>query len=95
MQDLNKLLKETNLTIGKEDTWTWERDKLGDYSPSSGYTALVQHQPTPYQQVFEKIWNPLIPHKLSQKSGQCASNGGASPLPLLVHVGILSSNMNP
>ncbi|GKV48451.1 hypothetical protein SLEP1_g55264 [Rubroshorea leprosula] len=48
MQDLNKLLKETNLTIGKEDTWTWERDKLGDYSTSSGYTALVQHQPSPY-----------------------------------------------
>ncbi|GKV04244.1 hypothetical protein SLEP1_g16429 [Rubroshorea leprosula] len=57
MQDFNKLLKETNLTIGKEDTWTWERDKLGDYSTSSGYTALVQHQPSPYRQVFEKIWN--------------------------------------
>ncbi|GKU91338.1 hypothetical protein SLEP1_g5225 [Rubroshorea leprosula] len=64
MQDFNKLLKETNLTIGKEDTWTWERDQLGDYSTSSRYTALVQHQPSPYRKVFEKIWNPLIPHKV-------------------------------
>ncbi|GKV28960.1 hypothetical protein SLEP1_g37942 [Rubroshorea leprosula] len=64
VQELKGLLKEINLTKGKEDTWTWEPHKLGDYSASSRYTTLIQHQPSPYRQIFEKIWNPMIPSKV-------------------------------
>ncbi|GKV10568.1 hypothetical protein SLEP1_g21912 [Rubroshorea leprosula] len=65
LQNMISRLNTKSLTKGRRDVWHWKHDQNGIYSASSGYQTLSRSFSSTRGVIFNKIWNPHIPTKVS------------------------------
>ncbi|GKU98550.1 hypothetical protein SLEP1_g11542 [Rubroshorea leprosula] len=68
---LNKMIKDSIITRGKDDIWEWTHSKDGDYSTKLAYQALTrEHGMEQQEMALHKVWNTIVPNKISAFSWQ-------------------------
>ncbi|GKV24334.1 hypothetical protein SLEP1_g33961 [Rubroshorea leprosula] len=71
VSELMKMINDITITRGKEDIWEWSHSKDGDYSSKSAYQALKREHGSEQQQLaLHKVWNSIVPNKISAFSWQ-------------------------
>ncbi|GKV47542.1 hypothetical protein SLEP1_g54439 [Rubroshorea leprosula] len=64
--ELERMIEGIKITQGCLDKWEWIHDKEGHYSTKTAYHLLATDQSGPSgSTIFKRIWNPILPTKVS------------------------------
>ncbi|GKU93948.1 hypothetical protein SLEP1_g7497 [Rubroshorea leprosula] len=64
--ELQKRIENVKIAEGVIDKWEWIHDKGGQYSTKSAYSILTKERVESIKEkTFKRIWNPILPSKIS------------------------------
>ncbi|GKV27067.1 hypothetical protein SLEP1_g36277 [Rubroshorea leprosula] len=73
--ELSKLIEGVKISPGQLDEWEWKHSKDSHYSTTSAYSLLTKVPRCSNQErVFRRVWNPILPNKISAFNWQLLLN---------------------
>ncbi|GKV33858.1 hypothetical protein SLEP1_g42308 [Rubroshorea leprosula] len=83
-EELNVMIKDTRISPGSPDKWLWTHNNDGNYSTKSAYSMLIKdHDGLNAASTFKRVWNPILPNKITAFNWQVLLNRIPTKLNLL------------